>query len=50
MAIGDIVTLTVDITAEIVVTGRIVAMGRRWVIVEDANGEQHIGNRLNAKK
>lgn len=49
MNIGDIVTLTDDITLEQAVTGRIVRMGKRWVVIEDAAGVEWIGNRLNAK-
>lgn len=49
MNIGDTVTLTVDITLEQAVTGRIVRMGKRWVVVEDARGQEWVGNKLNAK-
>lgn len=50
MSIGDVVTLTDDITAERVIIGRIVRMGKRWVVIEDAAGQEHVGNRLNAKR
>ena len=49
MTLGTLVTIVIDITAETTATGRIVWLGKHVVIIEDANGERHCSNRLNAK-
>lgn len=51
MTIGDIVTIPDDMHGDKVttVTGKIVRMGNRWVVIVDVSGKEHISNRLNAK-
>jgi len=51
MNIGDIVTIPLDMTqAQIeTATGKIIVLGKRYVVIECENGDTHCSNRLNAK-
>lgn len=49
VALGDMVTIILDITSGTTATGRIVELGKRYVIIECADGSREIGDRRNVK-
>lgn len=50
MAIGDTVTIVLDIVAETTATGRIVLLTSHVVVIECADGSREASNRMNAKR